>query len=140
MNPTTLREITDESGGRTEVVTTSADVSAASDPSTGWAIVQDGQLGEVGGTSAATPFWAGTAALIDQYAHGQGIKALGFIDPMLYAIASSAQPAAPFHDITIGTNRYYPATAGWDFATGLGSPDVFNLAQDIVAYLKSHGQ
>jgi len=30
VNPTTLREITDESGGRTEVVTTSADVSAAS--------------------------------------------------------------------------------------------------------------
>src|SRR2546423_5826016 len=30
VNPTTLPEITDESGGRTEVVTTSADVSAAS--------------------------------------------------------------------------------------------------------------
>ena len=30
VNPTTLREITDESGGRTEVVTTSAELSAAS--------------------------------------------------------------------------------------------------------------
>ena len=30
VNPTTLREITDESGGRTEVVQTSADIAAAS--------------------------------------------------------------------------------------------------------------
>ena len=27
-------------------------------------------------------------------------------------------------------------TNGWDFATGLGSPDVYNLAQDVVAYMK----
>ena len=30
VNPTTLREITDESGGRTEVVTSAAEISAAS--------------------------------------------------------------------------------------------------------------
>jgi subtilase family serine protease len=47
-------------------------------------------------------------------------------------------PAPPFHDVTVGGNRYYPATSGWDFATGLGSPNVYNLAQDIVRYLKHH--
>jgi len=41
-----------------------------------------------------------------------------------------------FHDIMIGANRYYPASRGWDFATGLGSPEVANLARDVVAYLK----
>jgi kumamolisin len=41
-----------------------------------------------------------------------------------------------FHDVTTGTNRYYPATRGWDFATGLGSPDVYNLAQDVAAETK----
>jgi hypothetical protein len=46
------------------------------------------------------------------------------------------QPVPAFHDITIGTNRYYPATRGWDFATGLGSPAVANLAHDVVSYLK----
>ena len=59
---------------------------------------------------------------------------------MLYAIASTPQAAPPFHDITVGTNRYYPATPGWDFATGLGSPDVTNLARDVLQYLqRTHG-
>jgi hypothetical protein len=65
-----------------------------------------------------------------------GVARLGFVDPMLYAIAARPQPVPGFHDITIGGNRYYPATRAWDFATGLGSPDVYNLAQDVVAYMK----
>ncbi len=114
------------------------DVSANADPGSGWAVVTGGQLSPVAGTSAASPFWAGAMALIEQYAHQHGVQHLGFADPMLYAIASTPQPAPPFHDVTVGTNRFYPATAGWDFATGLGSPDVFNLAKDIVRYLQSH--
>ncbi len=43
----------------------------------------------------------------------------------------------PYHQITCGNNGYYPATGGWSFATGLGSPDVFNLAQDYAAFLRS---
>jgi kumamolisin len=114
------------------------DVSANADPLTGWSIVSNGSLGPVAGTSAAAPFWAGAMALIAQYARQQGVSRLGFVDPMLYAIASTPQPKPPFHDITVGTNRFYPATPGWDYATGLGSPDVNNLAQDIVRYLQSH--
>jgi subtilase family serine protease len=114
------------------------DVSANADPNTGWALFTDGSLGRVAGTSAAAPFWAGAMALIEQYAHAHGVAHLGFVDPMLYTLGSTPQPAPPFHDVTIGTNRYYPATTGWDFATGLGSPDVYNLAQDVVRYLKSH--
>jgi kumamolisin len=114
------------------------DVSANADPNTGWALVTGGSLGRTAGTSAAAPFWAGAMALIEQYARRHGIAHLGFVDPMLYRIASTPQPAPPFHDVTIGTNRYYPATSGWDFATGLGSPDVYNLARDIVRYMKSH--
>ena len=52
--------------------------------------------------------------------------------------ASGAQKLPPFHDVTVGNNRYYPASTGWDFATGLGSPDVYNLAQDVVDYLQAH--
>jgi subtilase family serine protease len=116
------------------------DVSANADPNTGWALVTDGSLAPTAGTSAAAPFWAGAMALIEQYARQHGVRRLGFVDPMLYRIASTPQAAPPFHDITVGTNRYYPATPGWDFATGLGSPDVYNLAQDVVRYLKSrHG-
>lgn len=122
------------SDGRRQV----PDVSAAANPFFGWATFSNGKLQPVGGTSAASPFWAASMALIEQYAREQGVAHLGFVDPMLYRIASTPQKVPPFHDVTIGSNRYYPAGPGWDFATGLGSPDVYNLAQDVVDYLKSH--
>ncbi len=114
------------------------DVAANADPSTGWTAFTNGSAGQIGGTSAATPFWVGSMALIDEYAQRHGATRVGFVTPMLYAIASTPQVFPSFHDITIGANRYYPATRGWDFATGLGSPDVYNLAQDVTAYLKRH--
>jgi kumamolisin len=129
------------------------DVSADADLTTGWTIVHAGQLIEVGGTSASAPFWAASMLLVRQYAQRQGVPGsgsvrgalgggaggLGFVDPLLYQIASTPQPVPAFHDITVGGNRYYPAGAGWDFATGLGSPDVYNLARDVVSYLRAHG-
>ena len=80
-----------------------------------------------GGTSAATPFWAASTALVAEYAGRHGDGQLGFVDPTLYAIAARPQLAPALHDITIGGNRYYPAAPGWDFATGLGSPEVTTL-------------
>ena len=112
------------------------DVAADADPWSGWDTYAAGALSVAGGTSAAAPFWAATTALIAQYARQHGVSRLGFVDPMLYAIAATPQRASAFHDVTKGTNRYYPATKGWDFATGLGSPDVYHLAQDLVAYMK----
>jgi kumamolisin len=112
------------------------DVAADADPWSGWDTFTGGAIEVAGGTSAATPFWAAATALIAQYARERGIGRLGFVDPMLYAIAARPARVPGFHDITIGTNRYYPATSGWDFATGLGSPNVYDLARDIVAYMK----
>jgi len=112
------------------------DVAAAADPWSGWDTYTDGAMTVAGGTSAATPFWAASMALIAEYADRHGNGQLGFVDPMLYAIAARPQQAPAFHDITTGANRYYPASRGWDFATGLGSPEVANLARDVVAYLK----
>jgi len=122
------------------------DVSADADPGTGWAeyssgpanggSFSQGSLTPVGGTSAAAPFWASSTVLIQQYVSSQGAGRLGFIGPMLYAIAAGGAQFPAFHDVTVGGNRFYPATPGWDFATGLGSPDVYNLARDAVAYLK----
>jgi subtilase family serine protease len=112
------------------------DVAAAADPWSGWDTYTGGAVSVAGGTSAATPFWAASMALVAEYAGHHGGRQLGFVDPMLYAIAARPQHAPAFHDITIGANRYYPASPGWDFATGLGSPEVDNLASDVVAYLK----
>ena len=120
------------SDGRRQV----PDVAANADPWSGWDAYTAGALTVAGGTSAAAPFWAASTALIAQYARQHGVRRLGFVDPMLYSIAATPQRAPAFHDLTKGTNRYYPATTGWDFATGLGSPDVYDLAQDVVAYMK----
>jgi subtilase family serine protease len=123
------------SNGRRQV----PDVSANADPGTPWSVISGGRLARVGGTSAATPFWAAAMALIHQYAASRGVGRLGYVNPILYALASSRQPLAPLHDVTFGGNRYYSAAPGWDPATGLGSPDVANLARDMVTYLKAHG-
>ncbi|MBV8735536.1 MAG: S8/S53 family peptidase [Solirubrobacterales bacterium] len=122
------------SNGRRQV----PDVSADADPSTGWSEYSQGQAGEAGGTSAATPLWAASMLLIEQYASSHGVPRLGFVDPLLYTLARSTQQFPPFHDVTLGGNRHYQAGPGWDPATGLGSPDVFNLARDLVAYLRAH--
>ena len=114
------------------------DVAAAGDPATSWSVYDYGSLEEVGGTSAAAPFWAASMLLVSQYAQKQGLGRLGYVNPLLYRIASTPQPYEPFNDITFGSNRRYPATRGWDFATGLGSPNVYNLARDVVVDLKSH--
>ena len=112
------------------------DVAAAADPWSGWDTYTGGTMTVAGGTSAATPFWAASMAMVAEYARRHGAGQLGFVDPMLYAIAARPQQAPAFHDVTLGANRYYPASRGWDFATGLGSPEVANLARDLVAYLK----
>lgn len=113
------------------------DVAASSDPDSGWFIVNDGEVGVVGGTSAAAPFWAGMTALIAQYAKKRGVGDLGFIAPDLYELARTKRRFPPFHDVTRGGNRLHDATPGWDYSTGLGSPNAWNLARELVALLKS---
>jgi len=121
------------------------DVSGPADPSSGFEVCQT-QPGAssptcssgYGGTSAAAPFWAASMLLVQQYAaaHGAGSLARCFAAPILYDLAAKRQPVPPFHQITYGDNGYYDAAPGWNFATGLGSPDVFNLAQDYAAFLR----
>jgi kumamolisin len=113
------------------------DVSAAADPDSGFAVAVRGEVTSVGGTSAATPFWAGSMLLIHQYAKKQGLAKLGFVAPALYRLATKLSGAkSPYHDVTRGGNRHYNAGPGWDYSTGLGSPDVWALAQALVTELK----
>jgi hypothetical protein len=51
---------------------------------------------------------------------------LGFASPKLYrgsALLTSTTPLG-FHDVIAGANGLYRATPGWDYTTGLGTPDV----------------
>jgi subtilase family serine protease len=77
---------------------------------------------EYGGTSFATPMWAGYLALVNQQAVANGNKTLGFINPSLYTIGLGSSYDTDFHDITSGSNGY-SATVGYDLATGWGSPN-----------------
>jgi subtilase family serine protease len=77
---------------------------------------------EYGGTSFATPMWAGYLALVNQQSIANGNKTLGFINPSLYSIGASSSYDSDFHDITSGSNGY-SATSGYDLATGWGSPN-----------------
>ena len=95
-------------------------------------------LDTVGGTSAGAPTFAGIVALLNQATSSDG---LGNINSTLYTLAGSAPSS--FHDIISGDNKVpcttgstdcptggtigYSAGTGYDQASGLGSPDVFNL-------------
>jgi len=117
------------------------DVSADADPLTGFHIIFGGRDEQVGGTSAATPLWAGTAALINQDLKQKGLHEIGFANPALYWMGenSSRLSAKPFHDVTSGNNLFYDAGNGWDFATGWGSMDAGALDAAWMRYIKGGG-
>jgi subtilase family serine protease len=112
------------------------DVAASSDPAHGYIIRWRGAWRAIGGTSAATPLWA--AMMADIESGTSPVQRAGFLNPLLYATAAAGKGS--FHDITAGNNDYtgshdklYPATAGYDMASGLGSPVATKLASDIAA-------
>jgi hypothetical protein len=74
------------------------------------------------GTSFAAPRWAAFTALANQQAALNGDPPIGFLNPTLYALASSAA----LHDIVSGSNNTggncCNAVVGYDLVTGWGSP------------------
>jgi subtilase family serine protease len=76
-----------------------------------------------GGTSFATPMWAGYLALAnEQYLSNGASTTLGFINPALYTIGLGSNYNTDFHDITSGGNTL-GTTVGYDLSTGWGSPN-----------------
>ncbi len=107
------------------------DIAAVADPFTGVKIVFDKQVSVGGGTSLAAPVWAGLTALTNQYLVEKGGRLIGDLNPLLYEVAQGA--ALPsFLDITLGCNAVDSAAPGYDLVTGLGSPNVNFLAQNIL--------
>ncbi len=116
------------------------DVAGPADPTSGFVVTYtDSELGlvsgQVGGTSAAAPFWAASMLLTQQLAAREGVAALGPLGPVLYQISAEQPTGAVFHDIVRGGNLLYSAGPGWDYSTGLGSPRVAPLARAIVDVL-----
>ena len=91
-----------------------------------------------GGTSFAAPMWAGYLALANQQAVADGEHTLGFINPAIYDIGLGSSYDTDFHDITSG-NTGYPATVGYDLATGWGSPNGSNLISGLLSTISTPG-
>jgi hypothetical protein len=111
---------------------------AASPHAPGYAIVKDGQLQVVGGTSAAVPSFAGVLALVNEHlARTQGkTGGLGQLVPELYRLGSEqvrGLRAPVFRDITGGDNGGFAAGPGFDLATGWGAPRADALAAAVGA-------
>jgi len=85
-----------------------------------------------GGTSFATPMWAGYMALVNQQAALNGNPPLGFINPALYKIGLGSNYDHDFHDITTGGNTL-GTTTGYDLSTGWGSPKGSALIDALAA-------
>jgi subtilase family serine protease len=82
---------------------------------------------EYGGTSFAAPMWAAYIALVNQQAVASGNPTVGFINPAIYSLGLGTGYQTDFHDITSGDNGAYSAIAGFDLATGWGSPNGVGL-------------
>ncbi|GBE79871.1 Tripeptidyl-peptidase sed3 [Sparassis crispa] len=84
----------------------------------------------IGGTSAASPTFAGFVSLLNDARISLGLSPLGYLNPLIYAVGSRVPEA--FNDITVGNNpgcgtEGFNATAGWDPVTGFGTPNFANL-------------
>jgi kumamolisin len=87
----------------------------------------------VGGTSAGAPLMAAITADANSYSLTHGGDRMGFANPLLYS------DPGMFWDITVGNNSIngsglYQAAAGYDPATGLGSPKADLLATALATF------
>lgn len=88
-----------------------------------------------GGTSAGSPQWASIIAIANQARGLQGKGNLGYLNDTVYGVAKHS--TGVFHDITVGNDEwpgsgvYYTAHAGYDIASGWGTPNVANFVSAV---------
>jgi subtilase family serine protease len=92
----------------------------------------------IGGTSEGAPQWAGIVADLNQFGHAPQ----GFLNPKLYALGALGVFNDFGRDITTGSNAYggvpgYNATAGWDPASGWGTPNLILLQSHWAEFNKA---
>ncbi len=96
------------------------------------AVYFQGQWTAVGGTSAAAPIWATGISLVNEGLIHQ-VHKYAYSPSMFYEVADHPGGQQPFYDVTRGNNLYYPATPGWDYASGLGTPNLASFYQALLA-------
>jgi subtilase family serine protease len=127
------------------------DVSADADPQTGYVVFDEGEWTVVGGTSASAPLWAAFTSLANASPACGGVP-IGFANPALYSIAGSSY-SSNFYDViepSLASPRrannnpegtgLFPVTAGYDMATGIGTPLAPQLAASLCALVKARSE
>ncbi len=89
------------------------------------------------GTSAAAPIWASGMALVNEGLIQQ-TQSFFYGPDTFYVVAQNGarNNRHPYFDVTQGNDLYYPATAGWDFASGLGTPNLPDFYNTLLAMAK----
>lgn len=80
------------------------------------------------GTSASTPVFAATIAVINGYRKAQGKPPVGWLNPLIYKHAATR---AAFRDITTMGYGGCATLTGYDLATGIGTPKANELSTAI---------
>ncbi|MBS0432105.1 MAG: S8/S53 family peptidase [Proteobacteria bacterium] len=91
-----------------------------------------GCSGGNGGTSFASPIWAGFIALANQRAAHYGYGRIGFLNPLLYSMGGKNYAKYIYHDIVSGTSGKYSAVPSYDLVTGFGSPQGFAFIEKLI--------
>jgi len=112
--------INDQNQGSTEVRNV-PDIAGDAD-TVNYICYSRGCSGGNGGTSFASPIWAGFIALVNQRAAHYGYGRIGFLNPLLYGMGGKNYAKYIYHDIVSGTSGKYSAVPSYDLVTGFGSP------------------
>jgi subtilase family serine protease len=119
------------------------DVSYNANPGTGYAVYDSiglsGYAGwfQVGGTSAGTPQWAALIAIGNSMRVAARKSNLSSTNTTLYSLAKTAM-TSDFRAVTQGENgtcgTICTASAGYDYVTGLGTPQAITLINALAAH------
>lgn len=128
------------------------DISLVANPETGVFIVYNGLWSTIGGTSASCPLFAGILSLANQKRFNMGKVPLTTVytqTPLSNAKPNSISSqniqthlykkiystpelrSSCLTDVRIGVDGYYAAGAGYDIATGVGTPNATNLCNQL---------
>ena len=97
----------------------------------------DAPPGPAGDIPTGSPQWAALFAIANSLRVAGGKPTLSSTNNAVYSVASGANFSLNFHDIVSGTNgscgTLCTAVKGYDYVTGLGSPQAKNIIPALVS-------
>ncbi len=112
-----------------------------------WAVNEFNQLQwmPTGGTSAACPIWAAgmvlaNQAIMQKTSKGNNGGVFFYAPDTFYTAWTQADSRQPFYNVTRGNNLYYSASTGWNYPTGIGTPNLVDFTNTLYSMSQSQSQ